>query len=62
MSNTSHMGKVSIASVHPIKVENGEILRFQGVALPKSFLLNHFSFGILEKRAEQLVRLLMLCY
>ncbi|KAK7078790.1 54S ribosomal protein L39, mitochondrial [Halocaridina rubra] len=54
MSHTGHMGKVSIASVHPIEVENGQLLRFQGVALPKGFLLNHFSFGILEKRAEHL--------
>ncbi|XP_064106724.1 large ribosomal subunit protein mL39-like [Macrobrachium nipponense] len=54
ISNTCHMGKVSIVSVHPMKVDSGELLRFQGVALPKGFMMNHFSFGILEKRAEQL--------
>ena len=28
--------------------------RFQGVALPKEVYLNHFAFGVLEKRATRL--------
>ena len=30
--------------------------RFQGIALPKEMFLNHFAYGILEKRATLLVR------
>jgi hypothetical protein len=34
--------------------------RFQGVALPKGIFLNHFAFGVLEKRAAKLVNLIQL--
>ncbi|XP_037793566.1 39S ribosomal protein L39, mitochondrial-like [Penaeus monodon] len=54
ISNTSHLGKVSIVGVHPIQTEEGQLFRIQGVALPKGILLNHFSYGLLEERAAQL--------
>ena len=31
-----------------------EKFRFQGIALPKEVHLNHFAFGVLEKRASRL--------
>ncbi|KAG7165402.1 39S ribosomal protein L39, mitochondrial-like [Homarus americanus] len=54
ISNTSHLGKVSVASVHPIETNDGQLFRVQGVALPRGFMLNHFSYGLLEKRAQRL--------
>lgn len=54
IANTSLLGKVSIVAVHPIESSEGQLFRVQGVALPKGFMLNHFSYGLLEKRAEQL--------
>lgn len=54
ISNTSYLGKVSVVAVHPIETNEGQLFRVQGVALPKGFMLNHFSYGLLEKRAEKL--------
>ncbi|XP_071514634.1 large ribosomal subunit protein mL39 isoform X2 [Panulirus ornatus] len=54
ISNTYHLGKVSVVAVHPIQTNKGHLFRVQGVALPKGILLNHFSYGLLEKRAQVL--------
>lgn len=54
ISNTSHLGKVSVTAAHPIETNKGQLYRIQGVALPKGFLLNHFAYSLLEKRAQKL--------
>lgn len=54
MADTSHLGKVSIVAVHPIESNEAQLFRVQGVALPRGFLLNHFAYGVLEKRAQQM--------
>lgn len=54
MSNTNHLGRCTIASAHKIKTDTGEFYRFQGVALPKAIKLNHFAYGIIEDRAQNL--------
>ncbi|MPC35646.1 39S ribosomal protein L39, mitochondrial [Portunus trituberculatus] len=54
MADTSHLGKVSIVAVHPIESNEVQLFRVQGVALPRGFLLNHFAYGVLEKRAQQM--------
>jgi len=55
MSTTSHLGRVAITSVHKV-AEAGEdtFYRFQGVALPKDIIINHFAFGVLTERSEKL--------
>lgn len=56
--NTNHLGRITITNV--LKVNNvfsdGPIYRFQGVALPKSIVLNHFAYSIIEERGKTLVR------
>ncbi|XP_076625599.1 mitochondrial ribosomal protein L39 [Colletes latitarsis] len=53
VGNTSLIGRCTIAVVH--KLPNSEnIYRFQGVALPKGILLNHYAYSILENRAKKL--------
>jgi len=55
IGDTSFIGRrCTIPVAH--KIFHGEIpmYRFQGVALPKEIFLNHFAFGILEKRAKRL--------
>ncbi|KAK3930308.1 39S ribosomal protein L39, mitochondrial [Frankliniella fusca] len=49
MSHTGLIGRCTIASVHYLKED--QLYRFQGVALPKGHKLNHYAYGILEKRA-----------
>lgn len=39
ISNTGHLGKVSIVGVHPIQTEEGQLFRIQGVALPKGIMV-----------------------
>ena len=57
VTNTNHLGRVTIANVIKLNtdVPGGPIYRFQGVALPKSIMLNHFAYGLLEERARNLV-------
>ncbi|PNF33348.1 39S ribosomal protein L39, mitochondrial [Cryptotermes secundus] len=54
VGDTSFVGKCTVTAVHQIETEQGILYRFQGVALPKGFLLNHFAYGILEDRAKKL--------
>ena len=59
VGDTSFVGRrCSIMAAHRIKQpsDGSDVYRFQGVALPKNMLLNHFAFSILEKRASKLVR------
>lgn len=55
--NTNHMGRITVANVIKLNTDiaGGPIYRFQGVALPRSLILNHFAFGVLEDRAKLLV-------
>ncbi|CAG9863096.1 unnamed protein product [Phyllotreta striolata] len=54
--NTNHMGRITIANVIKLNTDipDGHIYRFQGVALPRSLILNHFAYGLLEDRAKLL--------
>ncbi|KDR10946.1 39S ribosomal protein L39, mitochondrial [Zootermopsis nevadensis] len=54
VADTSFVGKCTVTAVHKIETNQGILYRFQGVALPKGFLLNHFAYGILEDRARKL--------
>ncbi|CAG9131179.1 unnamed protein product [Plutella xylostella] len=60
ISNTSQIGRVTIASVHkltgssPDSAEAKQLYRFQGVALPAGVHINHFAYSILEQRARKL--------
>jgi large subunit ribosomal protein L39 len=59
VGDSSFLGRrCTIAAAHEIPHPDGSgsLYRFQGVALPKNMFLNHFSFGILERRAAQLNR------
>lgn len=57
VANTSHIGKTSIANVIKLQtdVPGSPIYRFQGVSLPMTIILNHFAYGLLEKRAKKMV-------
>lgn len=52
MNHTGLMSRCTIASVHYLKED--QLYRFQGVALPRGHKLNHYAYGILEKRAAHL--------
>ncbi|XP_076644462.1 mitochondrial ribosomal protein L39 [Halictus rubicundus] len=53
VGNTNLIGRSTITAVHKLP-QNDSVYRFQGIALPKGILLNHFAYGILEKRAQKL--------
>ncbi|XP_034241924.1 39S ribosomal protein L39, mitochondrial [Thrips palmi] len=50
MNHTGLLGRCTIASVHYL--EDDQLFRFQGVALPIGHKLNHYAYGILENRAK----------
>ncbi|KAF7993172.1 hypothetical protein HCN44_006232 [Aphidius gifuensis] len=53
--HTGIVGRCTINGIHKIKNDAGETLyRFQGIALPKGIILNHFIYSVLEKRSEKL--------
>ena len=55
VGDTSFLGRrCTIAAAHKVDYDGLPLFRFQGVALPKGIFLNHFAFGILEKRASRL--------
>lgn len=57
ISNTSHLGRVTVASAHPIPTGVADppaLMRVQGVALPQGILMNHYSYGVLENRAMKI--------
>lgn len=54
VGDTSFVAKCTVTAVHKIETDQGILYRFQGVALPKGLLLNHFAYGILEDRARKL--------
>lgn len=57
VTNTSHLGRITVANAIKLNtdIEGGPIYRFQGVSLPKTIILNHFAYGLLEQRAKKLV-------
>lgn len=54
IANTGMVGRCTVTAVHKIETDYGVLYRFQGVALPKEILLNHYAYGILENRARKL--------
>ncbi|XP_011699390.1 PREDICTED: 39S ribosomal protein L39, mitochondrial [Wasmannia auropunctata] len=55
VGNSGLIGRVTVSSIH--RLTDGPVdglYRFQGIALPKGIMLNHFAYGILEKRAKKL--------
>ncbi|XP_069687394.1 large ribosomal subunit protein mL39 [Periplaneta americana] len=54
IGNTNLVGRCTVTAVHKIETDQGLLYRFQGVALPKGIMLNHFAYGILEDRARKL--------
>lgn len=57
VGNTGIIGRCTVTAVHKLKSEDSNNLyRFQGVAIPRGIAINHFAYGILEKRAKTLNR------
>jgi len=55
VGDSSFIGRrCTVPVAHKIYKDNSPMYRFQGVALPKDIYLNHYAFGILEKRASHL--------
>nr|CAG4645684.1 EOG090X0A3R [Lynceus sp. MCZ IZ 141354] len=55
ISNTSFLGRCSITAVHKLQATKlGGLYRFQGVAIPNDFYVNHFAYTILEERSKKL--------
>ncbi|XP_012527023.2 39S ribosomal protein L39, mitochondrial [Monomorium pharaonis] len=55
VGNSGLIGRVTVSTVHKLMDAPVDgLYRFQGIALPKGILLNHFAYGILEKRARKL--------
>lgn len=55
ISHSGLIGRVTVTAVHQFAdgpVDN--LYRFQGLALPKGIMLNHFAYNILEQRAKKL--------
>lgn len=60
VTSTDHLGRITVANVIKLNtdVEGAPIYRFQGVSLPRSIVLNHFAYSLLEERAKKLVSIL----
>ncbi|XP_059488265.1 large ribosomal subunit protein mL39 [Neocloeon triangulifer] len=54
VGDTGFVGRATVTAVHKLDSEIKNLYRFQGVALPKGFIFNHFAYGILESRAAKL--------
>ncbi|KAG8234987.1 hypothetical protein J437_LFUL013867 [Ladona fulva] len=54
IANSAFIGRCTIAAVHKIQSDDEHIYRFQGVALPRGIMMNHFAYSILEDRARKL--------
>lgn len=55
VGNSGLMGRATVSAVHKLTDAPVDgLYRFQGIALPKGILLNHFAYGILENRAKKL--------
>ncbi|XP_032663187.1 39S ribosomal protein L39, mitochondrial [Odontomachus brunneus] len=55
VSHSGLIGRASVMAIH--QITDGPVdglYRFQGLALPKGIMLNHFAYGILENRAKKL--------
>lgn len=53
IANTHAIGRVTVAAMHKSPIESvPNLYRFQGVALPKGIMLNHFTYSLLEARAK----------
>lgn len=53
VGNSSIIGRCTVTAVH--KLANAEnMYRFQGVALPKGIMLNHFAYSIIENHGKKL--------
>lgn len=57
IANTNQIGRFTVTNVIKLDtdIKGHPIYRFQGIALPKSIILNHFAYGMLEERARKLV-------
>ncbi|KZC12670.1 39S ribosomal protein L39, mitochondrial [Dufourea novaeangliae] len=53
VGSTGLVGRCTVTAVHKL-TDAENLYRFQGIALPKGILLNHFAYGILESRARKL--------
>ncbi|XP_014488210.1 PREDICTED: 39S ribosomal protein L39, mitochondrial [Dinoponera quadriceps] len=55
VGNSGLVGRVTITAVHRhVDGPVDGLYRFQGLALPKGIMLNHFAYSILENRAKKL--------
>jgi len=54
IGNTDLLGRCTITAVHRLDTKDGHLFRFQGISLPKSIMLNHFAYSLLEQRAKKL--------
>ena len=55
VGHTGIIGRATVSAVHKIESEETDRLyRFQGVAMPRGIMLNHFAFSLLEERARKL--------
>ncbi|XP_049789539.1 39S ribosomal protein L39, mitochondrial [Schistocerca nitens] len=54
VGNTGFIGRCTVTAVHHVETDSGSLYRFQGVALPRGLMLNHYAYGILESRASKL--------
>ncbi|XP_060529512.1 large ribosomal subunit protein mL39 [Cylas formicarius] len=56
LPNTGHLGRITVTNVIKLDTDipGSPIYRFQGVALPKAIILNHFAYGLIENRGRTL--------
>ncbi|XP_065570951.1 large ribosomal subunit protein mL39-like isoform X2 [Artemia franciscana] len=54
ISSSSLFGRVAVSSIHLLNSDIPNLFRFQGVAIPKQLMLNHFAWGIVQERSKHL--------
>lgn len=54
LPNTNHLGRITVTNVIKLDtdIKGNPIYRFQGVALPRTIMLNHFAYGLIEERGK----------
>ncbi|XP_066145861.1 large ribosomal subunit protein mL39 [Euwallacea fornicatus] len=54
LPNTNHIGRVTVSNVIKLNTDitGTPVYRFQGVALPRDIMLNHYAYSLIEDRAR----------
>ena len=54
IGDTSFLGRANFTAVHKIQSPDGQLYRFQGLAVPMQIPITHYAYKVLCRQAEEL--------